>query len=82
MFGVESTVWTVAAKKATKRYRGVLEVAKRFKVKWRKDEADLSREHHASVVGSAQNNGRGGTHYHAWLYSYDHTTLGGGGSNN
>lgn len=29
-------------------------------VRWHKDEADLSKQHHASVVGGAQGNGKGG----------------------
>ena len=34
VFGVEAEVWTIAAKKAGKWYRGVLEAAERFMVKW------------------------------------------------
>ena len=43
VFGVETAVWTVAAKKAGKWYRGVLEAAERFMVRWHKDEADARR---------------------------------------
>ena len=39
----------------------VLEAAERFTVKWHKDESDLGRQDHASVVGGAQGNGRGGS---------------------
>ena len=47
----------IAAKKAEKWYRRVLEAAERFMVKWDVDEAQLSRQHHASAVGDAQGNG-------------------------
>ena len=60
MFGVETAVWTVATEKTDKWYRGFLEAAAWFMVKWHKDEADLNRQRHASVVGGAQGNGRGG----------------------
>ena len=60
VFGVETAVWTVAAKKAGKWYWGVLEAAERFMVKWHKDEADLRRKRHASAVGGTQGNGKGG----------------------
>ena len=39
VFGVEAEVWTVAAKKAGKWYRGVLEAAERFMAKWHEIEA-------------------------------------------
>ena len=32
----------------------MLDAAERFMAKWRKDEADLSRQHHESIVGEAQ----------------------------
>ena len=60
VFGVDTAVWTVAAKKAGKWYRGVLEEAERFVVKWHNDWAELSKRRHASVVGGAQGNGMGG----------------------
>ena len=60
VFGVETEVWTVAANKAGKRYRGVLEAAKRCMVMWQKDGADASRKRHASAVGGAQGNGKEG----------------------
>ena len=34
VFGVEAEVWTVAAKKAGKWYRGILEAEERFMAKW------------------------------------------------
>ena len=52
-FGVEAEVWTVAAKKAGKWYRGVLEAAERFMVKWHENEATMSRNCHASATGGA-----------------------------
>ena len=60
VFGVETVVWTVAAKKVGKWYRGVLEAAERFMVWWHKDEEGPSRKRHASAVGGAQGNGKGG----------------------
>ena len=60
VFGVETAIWTVAAKKAGKWYRGVLEAVGWFMVRWHKDEADASRKRHASAVGGAQWNGKGG----------------------
>ena len=60
VFGVETAVWTIAAKKAGKLYRRVLDAAERFMVRWHKDEADMSRKRHASTVGGAQGNGKGG----------------------
>ena len=54
-------LWSTAAKKAEKWYRGVLEAAERFMVRWHEDEAQLSRHRRASAVGGAQGNGgRGG----------------------
>ena len=59
--GVEIAVRIVTAKnKADEWHRGVLEGAKRFMVKWYNDEVELSRKCHASAVGGAQGNGRGG----------------------
>jgi len=60
VFGVETALWSTAAKKAGKWYRGVLEAAKRFMVKWHEDEAGLSRKRRANVMDSAQRNGTGG----------------------
>ena len=59
VFGVETAVWTVAAKKAGKSYRGVLEAAERFMVRRHNDEADASRKRHASALGGVQGNGQG-----------------------
>lgn len=36
---------------------GILEAVERFVAGWTKDEADLSRQRHASVVGDAPRNG-------------------------
>ena len=60
VFGVETAVWTLAAKTAGKWYRGVLEAAERFMVKWHKDEADASRKRHASAAGGAEGYRNGG----------------------
>lgn len=60
VFGVETAVWTVAATKVGKWYRGVLKAAEQFMVRWHKVEAELSRQRHASVAGGAQGNGKGG----------------------
>ena len=60
VFGVEDEVWTVAAKKAGKCYRGVLEAAERFMAKWNEIEATLSRNRHASATGVPQGNRKGG----------------------
>ena len=60
VFAVETTVSTVAAKKAGKWYRGVLYAAGRFMaIIEHKDEADISRHRYASVVGGALGNGKG-----------------------
>lgn len=58
VFGVQTAVWIVAAKKAGKWHRWVFEAAELFMSKWRKDEANLGRQHHAPVVGGAERNGR------------------------
>lgn len=59
-FGVDTAVWTVAAKKAGKRYRGFLEAAERL-VKLHKHEAGLSRKRHTSVSWVVSKGmGRGG----------------------
>ena len=61
VFEVEAALWSIAAKKAGKWYRGILEAAKRFMVKWHEDEAQLSRQRRASAVGGAEGNeGRSG----------------------
>ena len=54
-------MWCTAAKKAGKRYRGILEAAELFMVKWHEDDAKLSRQRRAFVVaGAPGNGGRGG----------------------
>ena len=61
VFGVETALWPTAAKRAGKWYRGLLQAAERFMVRWHEDEAQLSRQRRASVMGGAQGNGgRGG----------------------
>ena len=50
LFVVEAEVWTIAAKKAGKWYRGVLEAEERFLAKWHENEAALSRNRHASAT--------------------------------
>ena len=61
VFGVDTELLFTVATKAGKWYRGVLEAAERFMVKWHEKEAQLSRQRRASAVGGAQGNGgRGG----------------------
>ena len=61
VFGVVAALWSTAAKKAGKWYRGIREAAERFMVRWHEDEAELSRQRRASAVGGVQGNGgRGG----------------------
>ena len=55
--GVETALWSTAPNKAGKWYRGILEAAERFIVRWLEDEAQLRRQRHASAVGGAQGNG-------------------------
>ena len=55
-FGVEAEVWTIAANKAGKWYRGVLEAAERFMAKCHEIEGTLSRNRHASATGGPQGN--------------------------
>ena len=57
VFGVETALWSTAARKARKWYRGGLEAAERFK--WYDDEAHLSRQRRASAAGGAQENAGG-----------------------
>ena len=57
VFGVETALWPTAAKKAGKWYRGILEAAERFMVRWHEAEAELSRQRRASAVGGVQGNG-------------------------
>ena len=61
VFGVETVLWSTAAKKAGKWYRGVLQATERFMVRWHEEEAQLSRQRRASAVGGSQGIGeRGG----------------------
>ena len=57
---VEAEVWTVAAKKAGKWYRGVLQAAAGFIAKWHGIEATLSRNRDASATGGPQGNRKRG----------------------
>ena len=60
MLGVETALWSTAAKKAGKEYRGVLEAAERFKVGWHEDEAQLrvgSAAHPPRVVSKGMREG-------------------------
>ena len=52
VFGVETALWQVAAKKTGKWYMGVLGAAERSTVRWHQNEAKLSGKRHASVVGT------------------------------
>ena len=61
VFGVKAEVWIVAAKKAGKWYRRVLEAAERSMAKWHENhEATLSRNLHAFATGGAQGHRKGG----------------------
>ena len=53
VFGVETVLWTSAANKVGKWYRGVLEAAERFMVRWHENEAKLSKKCRASVIWAA-----------------------------
>ena len=57
--GVETALWQVAAKKAGKWYRGILEAAERFTVRWHENEKTLSRKRPTSVMGAVRRNGEG-----------------------
>ena len=59
VFGVETALWPMSAKKAGNWYRGVLEAAEQFMVRWHENEAKVSRKRHASVMGGVQRNGKG-----------------------
>ena len=62
VLGVETALWSTAPIKAGMWYRGILEAAERFMVRWLEDEAQLSRQRRASTVGGAQGDGeRGGS---------------------
>ena len=60
MFGVETTLWSTAVKKAREWYRKTLQPAVQFMVRWHEAEAEMSRQRRASVVDGAQGNGGGG----------------------
>ena len=60
VFGVETALWSTTAKKAGKWYRGILEEAERFMVRWHEAEAESSRQRRGSAVDGIQWNGRGG----------------------
>ena len=47
----------MAAKKAGKWYRGVLEAAERFMARWHEDGAKLSRQRQESTMGAVHGNG-------------------------
>ena len=57
VFVVVTALWSTAAKKAGKWYRGILEAAERFMVRWHEAEAEMSRQRHASAVDGVQGNG-------------------------
>ena len=56
--GVETAKWDHCSKVGGQ--VGVLEAAERLMVTWRKDEAELSRQRHASVVGGYPGEWEGG----------------------
>ena len=61
MFGVETALWSTAAKNAGMWYRGILEATERFMVRWHKGKAELSRKRRPSATSGGQGNGgRGG----------------------
>ena len=58
--GVETVLWSTAAKKAEKWRLGVLEAAERIMVKRHGDEAELGRRRRVSAVGGVEGKrGRG-----------------------
>ena len=57
VFGVETVLWTTAAKKVDKWYRVVLEEAERCMVRWHEEEVDKRRQRHASIMGCVQGKG-------------------------
>ena len=58
VFGVETALWPMSAKKAGNWYRGILEAAEQFMVRWHENEAKVSRKRHASVMGGVEGNGK------------------------
>lgn len=53
-------MWPIAANKAGKLYREVLEVTEQFMVRWYEHEAKRGRRRHASNVGDEHGKGKGG----------------------
>lgn len=51
-------MWTVSAKRAGRLFRGFPETATWFTSTWYKDEANMNRQRHESVVDGALRNGR------------------------
>ena len=63
MFGVETMLWSTAATKDGKWYRGVVEAAECFMARWHRDEAESSWLHHAAEDAKSEDNvndGEGG----------------------
>ena len=59
MFGVETLLWPRAAKKSGKCYRGGVEAADCFMVRWHRDEAQKSELRHAAEDANNGDKGRG-----------------------
>ena len=59
MFGAETVLWPMAAKKGGKWYRGVVEAADCFMTKWRREEAESSWLRHATEDAKGDDNGKG-----------------------
>ena len=57
VFGVETALWQVAAKKTGKWYRGFHEAAERFMARWHENGTTLSRKREASVQGDEEGRG-------------------------
>ena len=59
LFGVETVLWPRASKKSGKWYRGIVETADCFMVRWHRGEAQRSRLRHAAEDAKIGENGRG-----------------------
>ena len=61
MFGVETVLWPTAASKGGKWYRGVVEAAECFMVRWhREEESESSWLRHAAEDLKSDDKGKGG----------------------
>ena len=60
VFGVETVLWSTAAKKGGEWYRGVVEAAECFMTRWHRDEAESSWLRHTTVDAKSDDKGRRG----------------------